>query len=207
MNKKDLSLGVLIGLLIGLSVLPIVKNLGLPIGFKLQLFLAPLLMILVPLGLMIANFLSRYSAVFYQIAKFGVVGVLNTMMDWGILNILMFLSGVYAGLAYSGFKAISFGIAIVNSYLWNKYWTFESGTSRDNEFLKFLIISAIGALINIGIASSIVNFTAPFSGLSLPIWANIAAAAATAVSMVWNFTGYKFIVFSVKVGPASGEKK
>ena len=193
--QKDLLIGVLIGLLIGLSVLPIVKNLGLPIGFKLQLFLAPLLMILVPLGLIIAGYLSRYSAVFYQIAKFGIVGVLNTLMDWGVLNALMFLSGVYAGLAYSGFKAISFGIAIVNSYLWNKYWTFESGTNRDNEFAKFLIISVIGAFINIGIASLIVNFIAPFGGLSLPVWANIAAAAATAISMIWNFSGYKFVVF------------
>lgn len=195
MDKKDLSLGVLIGLLIGLSVLPIVKNLGLPIDFRIQIFFAPLLAILIPAGLLVARFLSRYFFILYQIAKFGTVGILNTLMDWGILNTLMFLSGVYFGFAYSGFKAVSFAIATVNSYLWNKYWTFESGTSRDNEFIKFLIISVIGAFINIGIASFIVNFIAPFSGISLPIWANIGAAAATAISMIWNFSGYKFIVF------------
>lgn len=207
MDKKDLSLGVLIGLLIGLSVLPIVKNLGLPIDFKIQIFFAPLLAVLVPAGLLIAKFLSRYLAVIYQIAKFGVVGVLNTLVDWGILNTLMFLSGIYFGFAYSGFKIFSFAIATVNSYLWNKYWTFESGASRDGEFAKFLIVSAVGALINTGIASLIVNFVAPFGGLSLPIWANIGAAAATVVSMVWNFSGYKFIVFSAEGGSISGGKK
>ncbi|MBI5079396.1 GtrA family protein [Candidatus Wolfebacteria bacterium] len=202
MTKRDSLIGILIGLLIGLLILPIIENLQLPVSFNFRLVLIPMFMILTPLGLMIAAFLSRYLAVIYQIAKFGVVGVLNTLMDWGILNALMFLSGIYLGFAYSGFKAVSFVIATINSYLWNKHWTFESGTSRDNEFVKFLAVSVVGAFINIGIASSIVNFITPFGGISLPVWANIGAAMATVVSMVWNFSGYKFFVFS-----ASGGKK
>jgi len=38
----------------------------------------------------------------------------------------------------------------------------------------------------------------PRFGIGEKGWANIAAIVATAVSILWNFVGYKFIVFKKK---------
>jgi len=53
----------------------------------------------------------------------------------------------------------------------------------------------VGLGINVGIASWIVNIIGPLFGSPLKIWANIGAIAASIVTSVWNFLGYKFIVF------------
>jgi putative flippase GtrA len=60
------------------------------------------------------------------------------------------------------------------------------------------VVSCVGFAINVGIAYMVVNVVSnSFSGLDIPdkLWGNIGAVAATAASMVWNFIGYKFIVF------------
>ena len=164
--------------------------------------------------LYIALIISKKIAVVSQVAKFILVGGLNTLVDWGILSFLMFgFKG--AGVAsdkvifeifsvtivyYTLFKAISFIIATTNSYIWNKFWTFRRKTTETmgKEFTQFLVISIIGFLINVGIASFIFKFIHPLAGLNSDQWGIIAAAIATVVSLSWNFIGYKFIVFEVK---------
>ena len=41
----------------------------------------------------------------------------------------------------------------------------------------------------------VTTFIPPFFGLSPELWANLAKVAATGFSLIWNFIGYKFIVF------------
>jgi len=41
----------------------------------------------------------------------------------------------------------------------------------------------------------VVNIVGPQFGLNAKIWANMGAVAGTLFVMVWNFLGYKFIVF------------
>jgi len=61
-----------------------------------------------------------------------------------------------------------------------------------------LIISVIGISINDAIVYGLATFTSPLFGLSAQMWTNVAKLFATAASMVWNFIGYKFIVFKKK---------
>lgn len=135
-----------------------------------------------------------------QAIKFVLVGILNTGIDFGVLNILMRVSGISSGSGYTFFKGISFVAAVINSYFLNKLWTFKgTGSGKtQKEFVQFLIVSVIGFGVNVGVASFVVNVISPrfpYSGVSEVIWANIGAVVATACSMVWNFIGYKFIVF------------
>jgi putative flippase GtrA len=143
--------------------------------------------------------------VLFQAGKFVLVGILNTLIDLGVLNLLMFLTGITSGLWYSVFKGISFITAVINSYIFNRSWTFKgSGQENKNkEFLQFFIISCIGFGINVGVASLIVNVVANqfvYLGFSSKIWANLGALAATGCGMIWNFIGYKFFVFKKKNG-------
>lgn len=127
-----------------------------------------------------------------QIIKFIIVGISNTLVDFLVLNSLIFATNIAAGPAFSIFKAISFGVAVTNSYFWNRRWTFQSNRKV---FMQFAAVSSIGLLLNVGTASFVVNVVGAQFGLSEKIWANIGAAFGTLVVMTWNFTGYKFFVF------------
>lgn len=132
----------------------------------------------------------------FQFIKFSIVGVTNTAIDFGVLNLLMWMTGIYKGKTIFLLNSISFLVAVTNSYIWNRIWTFKSKERNiAGQFFQFLIISIIGILINGGIVYGISTFISPVFGLSAPVWANIAKAVATAVSLIWNFIGYKFIVF------------
>lgn len=135
-----------------------------------------------------------------QIIKFFAVGVMNTGIDLVVLNALMFASGETQGVYYSFFKALSFFAAVVFSYYINKNWTFRDSSSSDSQkkFYQFIAISIIGAFINVGVASLVVNFIKPMIGLGFltgQLWGNIGALCGTAIGLFWNFVGYKFIVF------------
>ena len=196
MTKKDFIIGVIVSILVGLLSLPTVLNLNLVMGIMGEILIPFILAVLTVVGLLTMSFLSKWLAVLWQIGKFIVIGGLNTFLDFGVLNFLMLFSGVATGAGYSGFKGISFIIAVANSYFWNKYWVFEStGEKQKGEFLKFFIISAVGFGINVGIASFTVNFVGAPEGIASNLWANIGAALAVVFSLIWNFLGYKFLVF------------
>jgi putative flippase GtrA len=142
----------------------------------------------------------KLPSIVMQGGKFVLVGGLNTLIDLGVLNLLMFATKIASGPWYSGFKGISFIAAVINSYLLNKFWTFKSkdSTNTGKEFIQFLVVSVLGFAINVGVATFVVNVISPklaYSGVSEVIWANIGAVAATFCAMIWNFIGYKFIVF------------
>jgi len=160
------------------------------------------LLILVPAfalgGIYITFLLGKvYNFIFFQVGKFCVVGVSNTAVDFGVLNLLILLTGIESGYYYSIFKATSFVIAVLNSYLWNRCWAFKSkGVKRmEKELFQFLLISASGFGINVGTASFVVNAIGPQAGISSTLWANIGALSAVVFSSTWDFLGYKFIVF------------
>jgi len=141
------------------------------------------------------------STIIKQISKFVIVGVINTGIDFAVLNALLFSTKIYSGRWLILFNSISFSAAVINSYFLNKYWTFKSQNVEDSkakQFSQFLIISIIGISINDAIVYGLATFTSPLFGFSAQMWTNVAKLFATAASMVWNFIGYKFIVFKKK---------
>ena len=144
-----------------------------------------------------------------QAIKFVLVGILNTLVDLAVLNMLIFVSGISAGFGYSAFKGISFTVAVINSYFLNKFWTFkvQKMEGAKKEFAQFFTVSLIGFGINVGVASLVVNAIGPQLGIAPKIWANIGAICATLVGMTWNFLGYKFIVFKDKYAESSSIPK
>lgn len=199
LNKRDYFLVSFIGVSFALFSIPILKNIDLPflhVSVTTVITLVLFFALFANLALWIASLVGRKIPVAFQFAKFGAVGAFNTFLDWGILNFLIALTGIAAGGGYSLFKGISFIVANTSSYWWNKHWTFgsrESATAQ--EFGKFFGVSLIGLLINIGLASFIVNGLDAPAGFSPERWANVGAMIATAASLFWNFIGYKLWVF------------
>lgn len=204
-KKSDLIIALIIGevcawllWLIGRNLAsenPVIAGLGpylnyLPIIFPL----------LCAVGLYAAFLISKFIPIIYQFGKFVLVGGLNFLIDNGVLNFLVFYTGISVGFEQSVFKGTSFLIAVVNSYFWNKFWTFKRTTQEaiGKEFLQFVIVSCIGFSINLGVDYGVVNWLTPFADLPAKTWAQFGALLAAIAALFWNFIGYKFIVFDEK---------
>ncbi len=203
MKKSDIIYPLIIGEGIALIFLGILKYSPKYLPEMPSLIIKPvgyfpiILPLLSILGVFVASFLARKIPTLFQLAKFALVGALNTFIDLGILIFLLTIFGVTAGLLYSVSKGFSFSCSVVNSYFWNKFWTFgkkETGVEV-KEFGKFFLIAGIGFLLNVGVASFVVNIIGLQFGLSAEIWALVGAFIAIICVFMWNFLGYKFIVF------------
>jgi len=204
-KKADLLLALIIGEVCAWLMVFIARNLAVEIPAIAALtpyinYLPVVFPILCFVGLIIAYALSKIVPVIYQMAKFVLVGGMNFLLDMAVLNFLIFYTGIASGLTQSGFKGISFCVAVINSYLWNKFWTFRRDSTEEvgQEFFQFVVVSVIGLLINLGIDYIFVNIVHPFGEMPLKTWAQFSALLAAALSLFWNFLGYKFIVFDVK---------
>jgi putative flippase GtrA len=92
---------------------------------------------------------------------------------------------------------LSVAIAIINSYIWNKYWSFQKKEMREvsKEFTHFVSVSLVGLVLNVAITSFITNLIGPAFGFNQIAWATLAGATASALVLLWNFLGYKLFVF------------
>lgn len=145
------------------------------------------------LGMVVMGFLGKKLPVLWQLSKFGLVGVLNTAIDFGILNFLSVYTGTTSGVGLIPIKAASFSIALVNSYFWNKGWVFE-GKKGANP-VSFVIVSVIGIFINVGTVIVLTTIVKSPGNIPDELWLNIANVVATGFSMVWNYLGYRLVVF------------
>lgn len=209
MTKKDVVFASGAGLLIGLLLLPVLKTAKPDLYEKLSLWIVPFFLIATPFGLTVAYYISKKIAVIWQIGKFGVTGVLNVLVDMGVLSLLIAFfrnsfqinatDAVFMGLGfltfYSLYKATSFVVANINSYLWNKYWTFNQSGENKTNFIQFFLVSVFGFIINVAVASLVFYLANPTGDLKQGQWGLIGAAMGSIVGLVWNFVGYKFIVF------------
>jgi putative flippase GtrA len=196
MNKKDIIFALVLGLIISFLIWPVWLNLHVLMNFWsyrwLLIIVFPILTVLVTV---VAYLLKRITNFFWQFAKYGLVGVLNTLLDFSILNLLSYLTKIYQGSWLALFNFFAFFIANINSYFWNKYWTFESQEkSKTQEFAKFFGVSVIGYLLNTLILLGITAIN-PMFHLSASQWENVAKLIGTIAYLIWNFFGYKFFVF------------
>lgn len=201
-KKSDVLASLIIGLMVAVLfiIAIIIKGYQEKIPFYWGLII--IIPILCLVGLYLAFLISKKIRIVFQAAKFVLVGGLNTLIDFGVLNLLMWSTDIYKGSLIIGLNAISFLTAVTNSYLWNKFWTFKQDReaqvekeSIGKEFTQFVVVSLIGISLNTAIVYLITTFINPISGLSPVLWANLAKVVATFISLAWNFLGYKFIVF------------
>lgn len=132
----------------------------------------------------------------FQLAKFILIGSIFALFDLVILNSLMVWLGITKGLGYSILVTISFLIATIIKYTGNKFWAFEKvGGKVGAEFSKFFVITLISGVIQVAVASFVVNTIEPLFGMQDIVWANVGKILGIIVASAWNFLGYKFIVF------------
>lgn len=127
-----------------------------------------------------------------QFIKFGIVGVSNTAVDWVVFYVLV---NVISDINHSLAKAVSFIVAVLNSYLWNTIWTFRkeyqkvgSDTGAKSAiFVKFIVVSLVGWGINVLVYSWAAR------SVSYQIFDHdlIPLVLASGAAIVWNFFANK----------------
>lgn len=122
----------------------------------------------------------------FRFIKFGLVGVLNTAINW-IIFILLNSLGVY----YIISNIISYSLSTLNSYIWNSKWVFKyNGDNIKETTFKFIILNIIGLILNTCILYILVDIL----GLSKIIGLIIT----TGIVMILNYFINKLWVFSRK---------
>lgn len=203
-RKSNIVNSFIIGEIIAVSLILISKNLKITTVPVIDIIKSDWLILIIILPVVIsfavygAYLLGRIQPVFFEFGKFIVIGLSNAIIDFGVLNLLILVTDIERGHYFSLFKGLSSIAALVNSYLWNKVWAFEGSEHEKpkREFLQFLVVSFIGVLINVVVASLVVNIIGPVGDIPPRVWANFGAFSAIVMGGLWNFIGYKFIVFS-----------
>src|SRR3989344_1676329 len=197
-TKKDLYFSITTGFITGFIAWQIFVFLNLSefagVSYAWLMVLVPFLWVL---GVNLGYFLGRWLVFFNQFGKFAAVGFTNAAVYFGILNILIACSDINKGFWYSVFVAAAFIVGTTHSYFWNKFWVFKATEQEIGgvEIGKFLGVSMIAGLINVGVASGVVNLIHPLFELTLNQWANVGGVAGSAVALAASFMGFKLIVF------------
>lgn len=121
-----------------------------------------------------------------QFLKFGVVGVLATVIDFGVLVLLHELAGVNPVPA----AAASFLVSLVFNYLASMRFVFtrREDLSRSREFVAFVALSAVGLALN-----ELIMWGGEHAFVALGVdyasgpYYVLVKVLATGIVMVWNF--------------------
>lgn len=126
-----------------------------------------------------------------QKLRFGAVGVINTLIDMGLLFTLKTL-----GLPTIPANMISTTTAFCFSFFANKKYTFHTTkTNVRREIILFVIITLFGLWVIQTIVIQIVTSLLEPTSLSNDLILLAAKTTAILASLIWNYTLYSRVVF------------
>ena len=134
-------------------------------------------------------------------AKFAIVGVLNTLVDFAVFQALnLTLGWVYAA------QVAGYTFGVINSYLWNSNWTFREQRTRSlKEIVLFLLVNvaSLGVSLGmiwllrevIGISNAWVAFWMPKMLAGFVKGDTLCKLIATVFAIAVNYLGNRLFVF------------
>ncbi|AEE46621.1 GtrA family protein [Cellulomonas fimi] len=125
------------------------------------------------------------------LARFASVGVINTLVDFGVY-VLLFALGTAPVLA----NLISTTAGLIVSFLGNSRFVFRSTGGRRGQVARFVLVAGIG--IWVIQPAVILGVTAALDGLGVAHVGVVGAVAKTlaiGVAAVWNYLLYSRFVF------------
>jgi putative flippase GtrA len=153
-------------------------------------------------------------AIVHRFVKFAVVGGSSFVIDYCVRMTLLFALpfGVALGTwlqtnvpalfgsaqtprdaAFPVCAAIAAGVAIVNSFIWNRMWTFgiRGREERAAQLQRFIVVSLVGAALNV-FFSTVLNHVIPGDE---KMSARVATIVAAILVAIWNFAGQSLYAF------------
>ena len=121
--------------------------------------------------------------------QYYIVGASGVFVNLGILFILTDIAGFW----YVASQIIAISVSITTNFFFNRYWTFGSHVEDKKNsvmYIKFIIISAIGMAIQLGITVTLVESSAFYHMYG----AGIGIAVASGINYVLN----RRVAFGIK---------
>jgi putative flippase GtrA len=135
---------------------------------------------------------------FKHLTRFGCVGCLNTIFDFGIFCILNSVFGINFIIS----QILSYSTGTLNSYIFNKFWTFkDTKTSKKttNEIVQFIVVNSA----SLGVSLICLSILMKDNSMN----AILAKIISMGLAQVVNFLGYKFWVFGRSIKSVHFDKK
>ncbi len=128
---------------------------------------------------------ARRPASWWQLVKFGLVGVSGYLINLGVFAVLSGSLDLHHLIAAVG----AFVVAVSSNFSWNRHWTFAAGAGHAGfQAARFFAVSLAALLINLVVLEALVGGTS-MGDLT-------AQAIAVAVAMPFNFLGNKLWTFA-----------
>lgn len=139
---------------------------------------------------------ERWQKLLHEALKFGVVGGINTVLNYAVFNALaltVFRDGQLKA------TVIATAIATFTSYLMNRHWTYRDRpkSAMRREYTLFFLFNATGLLIELGVLGLAKYGLGIHSLLAL----NIVKTVGLGIGTVFRFWAYRTFVF--RVAPAA----
>jgi putative flippase GtrA len=137
---------------------------------------------------LVRSLIDRWHKLIRELAKFGIIGVINFAVDSAIFNALLFIGPIKS-------QVISTVIAATGSYFMNRHWTFRhrARSSLRREYTLFFVFNAIG----LGITAVVLGIGKYGFGIGEDdrLLVNIVRAVGIVVATVFRFWAYQKWVF------------
>lgn len=126
-----------------------------------------------------------------ELAKFGIVGAIGFVIDFGGFNLLFY--GPLAGHLTTS-KIISGAAATLVAWVGNRMWTFRHRRNRPahHEALLFFVVNGVGLVIT----TLWLNFTHDYLNLTSRGQVNLNTIIGIGLATIFRFLAYRQLVFA-----------
>lgn len=133
-----------------------------------------------------------------QFLRFCAVGGMNTFVDVFAFNLLLWAFPTQDSGLLVIYNSLAYLIGAVNSFCWNKLWTFgQHSETTNNQIVRFALVTSLGIICNdafLWLATTILTSLS----LTSIVWVNVAKVCAIAGSVSVSYVGMRFGVFTKK---------
>jgi putative flippase GtrA len=136
-----------------------------------------------------ASLRRRFADLVPELAKFGVVGLIGSIIDLGGAAYLHGAVGIGPMIS----KAISITAATVVTYLGSRFWTFRHRVNQ--ALLREGVLFAVLNIVGLVIAEIVIAFTTYGLGMKSALAYNAASVVGTGLGTIFRYFSYKKWVF------------
>ena len=133
--------------------------------------------------------------------RFCVVGAINALVDFGVLNLLSWSWPAAHAVQLVLYNTLALVLANANSYLFNTLWTFKEQTRHESPRQRATFVAQ--AVLNVGVNNGLFWLTAGLladTALSVAVAQNLAKAISTVAASTLSFLLMRYVVFGSRRG-------
>lgn len=121
------------------------------------------------------------------LSRFSTTGVLNTIIDFLVFTLCQSVVGLY----YNVSQIIGYSCGVINSFVFNKKWTFQYDNPDKNivrEVIQFVLVNVLSLFVTVVLMKFLID--------SFNFNVYVSKVVITLAAQVVNFVSYKLWVFN-----------